>query len=113
MVTLVERWNGSRWSIQRSPTNTADELDYVACPSSNACTAVGIYSNKAGTHDLPLIEHSGTGTAWSVSRIPHPRGAALGNISCPSAKSCVIVGGIEGRYGDTSRRVFAERYGSR
>jgi hypothetical protein len=42
--SLVEVWNGSRWTIQHSPNPASSydtELYGVACPSLTTCTAVG------------------------------------------------------------------------
>lgn len=56
-LTLVERWNGNSWSIQRSPNHpaaSANSLSGVSCPSPATCTAVGSYTNGRGSR--PLIE---------------------------------------------------------
>jgi hypothetical protein len=40
---LAERWNGTRWVIQRapSPSRKHSELNGVSCPAARTCTAVG------------------------------------------------------------------------
>jgi hypothetical protein len=38
---LAERWNGSTWSVQTTPTETGGFLAVVSCPSSGSCTAIG------------------------------------------------------------------------
>ena len=51
-VTLAERWNGASWSIQRTPSpggKNDSGLDSVSCASKTACTAVGGFTNHAGT----------------------------------------------------------------
>ena len=43
-VTLAERWNGTKWSIQHTPNPTGAPgswLDGVSCASASTCTAVG------------------------------------------------------------------------
>ncbi|MBV9310346.1 MAG: hypothetical protein JOZ73_05915, partial [Solirubrobacterales bacterium] len=48
IVTLAERWNGTKWSIQhtRNPTGGSNIfLNGVSCASTNACTAAGTYDN--------------------------------------------------------------------
>src|SRR5215467_13227659 len=43
-VTLAERWNGTKWSIQHTPNPTGASfvpLKAVSCTSATACTAVG------------------------------------------------------------------------
>jgi hypothetical protein len=43
-LPLAERWNGSSWTVQPTPTPpnaTASVLQAVSCTSATACTAVG------------------------------------------------------------------------
>jgi hypothetical protein len=57
-VALVERWDGSTWTIQNTPIPsgaTGSSLSAVSCTSATACTAVGSYTNSAGTQ-LALVE---------------------------------------------------------
>src|ERR1039458_7046818 len=45
-VALVERWNGTTWSIEATPSHAGDFAIYlsgVSCTSATACTAVGYY----------------------------------------------------------------------
>jgi hypothetical protein len=49
-VTLAERWNGRRWSIERTPNPAgakASELEAVSCAPATTCTAVGHSDNLA------------------------------------------------------------------
>ena len=60
-TVLVETWNGSAWTAQRTPNLTgavASSLSGVACPSDVRCLAVG--SQERGT-GVPLVESSPTG----------------------------------------------------
>jgi len=88
-ITLAERWDGTRWRIQRTPSPAAGggALFGVACTSAVSCTAVG-FSNS-GT----LAEHW-NGTTWAIQATPNPPqgGAGLSGVSCTSAVSCTAVG---------------------
>ena len=91
--TLVERWNGTSWSIVASPnpSDSTAELDGVACPSATSCYAVGSYFDSA---DKTLVERW-NGTSWSIVASPNPSGATdsfLSGVSCPSTTSCYAVG---------------------
>jgi hypothetical protein len=81
--TLVERWNGSSWSIVSTPNpeGTKSELRSVSCVSANDCWAVG---NSKGT--TALAEHW-NGTAWSINSPTLSSG--LTDVSCSSSSSCV------------------------
>jgi hypothetical protein len=88
--TLTEHWNGSSWSIVRSPNggvkgNRFSTLQAVTAVSSRDVWAVGA---QAGIRNhvpttVPLIEHW-NGTHWSVFGVPK---AALGVLESVSATS--------------------------
>jgi hypothetical protein len=84
-LTLTERWNGKKWSIQRTPNVGPSILNGVSCSSATACTIVGI---KAGGS---VVEHW-NGQRWSLQRTPTPPGAVLNDVSCPTPTSCTAVG---------------------
>jgi hypothetical protein len=91
-VTLAERWNGRRWSIQHTPSpkaNPYSTLNGVWCPSKSSCTAVGSF--VSGT-DVTLAEHW-NGSHWSIQHTPNPPGSSdLRGVSCPSSTACIAVG---------------------
>ena len=94
--SLVERWNGTEWSIQPNPTSgaTTDDpsLGSVSCPSATSCTAVG--SSLTG----PLAE-KWNGSTWSILPTPTtPPGAAsaaVNAVSCSSANLCTATGNYQ------------------
>jgi hypothetical protein len=93
-VTLAERWNGTKWSIQHTPNPAGSNslLQGVSCTSATACTAVGGSSN--GTTMVTLAERW-NGTAWSIQHTPNPAGSSftfLYGVSCTSASACTAVG---------------------
>jgi hypothetical protein len=86
--TLIESWNGEKWSVQSSPNlDTSDnELHSVSCSSVSSCAAVGETATET------LIE-SWNGTSWSV--VPSPNEGTLPylyGVSCFGAASCEAVG---------------------
>ncbi len=94
--TLTEKWNGTTWSVVKSPDpagSTGAALDGAACTSAKNCLAVGRYFTSSRT-TLPAAERW-NGTKWSVVSVPAPSGAtdaSLGAISCASATNCQAVG---------------------
>jgi hypothetical protein len=64
--TLVDRWNGSAWTVQPTPNPagpTDAALSGAACTSASACLAVGSYGRNfvdQGTPELTLAERSGS-----------------------------------------------------
>ena len=92
---LAERWNGTTWSIQHTPTPTGGSntlLQGVSCASASACTAVG--STSTSTTTVTLAERW-NGTAWSIQHTPNPtgvQGSGLAGVSCASASACTAVG---------------------
>jgi hypothetical protein len=92
--TLIESWNGTRWSVVPSPNrgSDGDPLSGVSCVSLAACTAVGTKSIGVGFVPRTLIE-SWNGTSWSVVPSPSPgSGDGFGGVSCVSAAACTAVG---------------------
>ena len=95
-VTLAERWNGSSWSIQATPTPsgaTGSYLQGVSCPSPTVCTATGSYIDSGGTN-VTLAE-SWNGSSWAIQPTTNPSGATgsfLQGVSCASATACTAAG---------------------
>jgi hypothetical protein len=102
--TLVESWDGVRWSVVPSPdavapsasvgSNTGfvgDALDGVSCASAGACTAVGSSQEpgKGGIVDKTLVE-SWDGKKWTVEGAPVA--GFLFGVSCVPAGTCMAVG---------------------
>jgi hypothetical protein len=75
--TVIEHWNGQRWSLVTSPnlTNGYNLLNGVGVVASNDVWAVGQAANGA-TYST-LIEHW-NGSAWSI--FPSPNTPGLSNI---------------------------------
>jgi len=109
-VTLAERWNGTRWSIQHTPNPAGGSeihLLRVSCTSTTACTAVGFYSNATTT--VTLAERW-NGSRWSIQHTPNPAGGSnstLNGVSCASATACTAVGGS---FNGTTGVTLAERW---
>jgi hypothetical protein len=110
--TLVERWNGTSWSIQASP-NPAGALTSVlfgvSCPTATFCVAVGNYQNRAGRHTI--LAEAWNGSSWSVMPAPPPAGARrsfLNGVSCASATACTAVGSYQ--TGSGKHVTLAERW---
>ena len=94
--TLVQRWNGSGWAIQRTPTPAAAaavQLAGVSCASARSCTAVGYFTIITGI-DVLLAERW-NGTGWTIQRTRYPAGARyvqLAGVSCATPRFCTAVG---------------------
>jgi hypothetical protein len=108
--TLVERWNGSTWSIVASPNTSAtqnDVLQSVSCTSGTACTAVGNYSDATGPHTLA---EQWNGAAWSIVASPNTtttQNNYLYGVSCTSATACTAVGDY---YSGSAFQVLIEQW---
>jgi hypothetical protein len=89
---LIERWNGTKWSLATVPYPDGtgnNQLSGVSCASGNRCVVVGSSAALNG----PLIE-MWDGTSWSIAERPNPGtgGDALAGVSCPSRTRCVATG---------------------
>jgi len=94
LVTLAERWDGTRWSLVPSPNlgRSNNELVAVSCASAAACMAVGFTQGGPGG----TLAESWNGTRWSVVRTPSLAGTGsdLNGVSCVSADACTAVGAV-------------------
>ncbi len=82
--TLAEVWNGTTWTISKTPNAAkGGGLGAVSCPSVTKCMAVG-----------DGLAERWNGKAWSLLKIGKPRGSAasLSGVSCTRAGPCYAVG---------------------
>jgi hypothetical protein len=103
-LTLAERWDGLRWSIEPTPKPAHpnySQLDGVSCTSRSWCAAVGFDSRRFGAQE-PLVE-LWDGGKWSIQPTPsltHVLNAAINGVSCVSRKVCTAVGSYLTRRGN-------------
>lgn len=105
ILPLALVWNGHAWTRQLVPTNRGSIvslLGAVSCGSESACTAVGGWepSTSPNQPDLTLAVRF-DGSKWAIQATPNVAGSSNGDlsgVSCPSATSCLAVGG----YADSS-----------
>jgi hypothetical protein len=107
---LAEQWNGTAWTIARTPHLSGGRveagLDSVSCPLTVWCTATGSQI-RYGREKL-LAEHW-NGTRWTIAAtvpFPHAQLTELGSVSCPVRGSCVAVGSLV--TGPGKQRALAE-----
>ncbi len=113
VTARVERWNGTEWHIQETPTvetggHPAREVSLrgISCAASNQCVAIGRYVASGGGQDLTLAEYW-NGSTWQIQSTPTPSTYlinSLNSVSCLSATICMASGQV-GNQG-----VFAERW---
>jgi hypothetical protein len=105
--TLIEHWNGRKWSPATSPSlagSAATFLLGVFCRRAADCWAVG-GAQVGSSSQKPIAEHW-NGRKWSLTVLPEPSGAAddpLFSIWCPAATRCWAVGAAAKKQGTPSR----------
>jgi hypothetical protein len=93
--TLIERWDGTSWSIVSSPNTSATQSNFllgVTCASASECWAVGYYYND-NVISQTLIERW-NGTSWEIVSSPNTSTKdynALSGVTCVSASECWAV----------------------
>jgi hypothetical protein len=88
--SMLERWNGTRWSLEHTDLALGDVLHNVSCSSSSNCMAVG-YSDHSRR---PLTERW-NGARWSLHWAAKPTGvssSSLDAVACPSNRWCYAIG---------------------
>lgn len=97
---LVERWNGKKWSMQKSPRTpagaTSGGFNAITCRTKSSCTAAGTYIPHGKYFDHVYVGVL-RGKKWSLEKVPQPfhaqyAYAAATDLACPSAKRCVMSG---------------------
>jgi hypothetical protein len=102
VFALAERWNGSAFSVQATPSPASPPafsvLRGVSCPAVDACLAVGGVTNtsSAGT----TLAERWDGTAWSTLRTANQSGShvtdnRLLGVSCAATSACAAVGSYQ------------------
>lgn len=95
--TAVERWNGTSWASQTTPSlsdATGGVLFDVDCVSSTKCTTVGGAFSKINGLSFTLVENW-DGTSWTVEATPRESEQAyneLRSVSCQEFSSCAAIG---------------------
>jgi hypothetical protein len=95
---LIDRWNGTDWSIVSTTANFA--LNGVRCRSTTFCIAVGAQGNSSF---VGTLAEKWNGTTWSVLSTPNVSGSPanfLNSVSCTSATFC-MAGGEDQSSGST------------
>jgi hypothetical protein len=89
---LVNRWDGSSWTIAAPPGGGAQsQLQQVSCVSATFCVAAGSSANGA---TRALIERwNGTGWSIAVAPVPGSLASSLNGVSCRTVNFCFAVGG--------------------
>jgi hypothetical protein len=101
-ITVAERWNGHRWSVQGTPNpsgSLGSGLIGVDCTAPSSCYAVGnttvpSTSSASPPTQEPLAQRW-NGHRWSMQNTPWPSielGSELNSISCTSGSACVAAG---------------------
>ena len=94
--TLIERWDGSRWSLQKPAPfagSSAPLLTGVSCSAASSCMAVGFYQGRGFTR---TVAERWDGTDWSLTKTidyAHSSRSELRGVSCSSPSLCMAVGG--------------------
>ena len=105
--TLIEHWNGTKWSLKASPSvpgSAATVLNGVSCPARLDCWAVGS-ATLSSTRQEPIAEHW-NGSIWSLRVLPEPTGLVadeLRSVWCPGTTRCWAVGFASRKLGGPPR----------
>jgi hypothetical protein len=111
--SLGERWNGSSWATQTTPSEGHESnLVSVSCASSTECVAGGYYVVSGPPAKDYLLTEVWNGIEWKIvagAKLPETDEAPeFSGVSCSGAKSCLAVGSVE--EGLEGIRSLAERW---
>jgi hypothetical protein len=96
---LIERWNGTRWSVVASPDLVGDHsnpsnsasLSAVDATSASNAFAVGTANVFGGSGGGAVAERF-NGTSWSKTSVPSPAGQSFADVKAFSASDAWAIG---------------------
>ena len=92
--TLIEQWNGAKWSVIASPNNGtgANVLSSVAASNNVNVWAVGTYTNSSNVNQTLIEQWSGT--SWNIVTSPNVGTGAnsLSGVTVASSSNVWAVG---------------------
>jgi hypothetical protein len=99
-VAFTDRWNGSKWAPQATPSPAGDitMLRGVACAGASHCLSAGnLLDTAASVRTMDTLAERWNGSKWTLSTPVNPSPAFepsnnLNSISCPSTTLCMAVG---------------------
>jgi hypothetical protein len=108
-TALVERFTGTKWTVQPTPTiaGESSSLLGVSCFSATECVAVGYTEKATSTYSTALAERW-NGSTWTILPSPEPPGSFLRGVSCSAATECFAVGNY--RPANSPDGLLAERW---
>jgi hypothetical protein len=118
--TLVERFNGTSWSVQTSPNPAESKGGFllgVSCTSSTSCIAVGrnvsalIPGTQLPEEQRTLVE-AWSGSEWQIQSSPNTENKlnSLVAVSCSSTTACAAVGNSQNGFGGPVTVPLGQRY---
>jgi hypothetical protein len=96
--TLAEKWNGTNWSLTKSPNSSLTQSNWlygVSCTSSSRCVNVGYYSGSTGNNQT--LAERWNGKSWaklSAQNVGGPSDNNLSGVSCAGTAFCMAVGDV-------------------
>jgi hypothetical protein len=109
-LPLAEQWNGSTWSVLRTPNPHAENgssFNAVDCVAPGRCEVVGEYAY--GDVDQSVIAYSYAGRMWTPQTQVNPGGQSINSnnaVSCTASDACMSAGS----WTDTGPLALAESW---
>jgi hypothetical protein len=98
-TSLAVRWNGAKWTVERTPNRSTPtggtHLSGVSCVSRTACTAVGYVGDSGFQEGNVALAMTWNGSKWAIKPAPDPadtNNTNLNAVSCVSRTACTAVG---------------------
>jgi photosystem II stability/assembly factor-like uncharacterized protein len=89
---LTSANGGTSWKMQPPPTPKTTLMG-VSCQSATMCLSTGASVNPTGgLYNGEILRSTDGGTTWSADSLPTGT-MAMADVTCPTATSCIAVGG--------------------
>jgi hypothetical protein len=103
--TLIEGWDGTRWSViaSPSPSGGGSSLSGVTCLEASSCFSIG--EQAPSQQMLRTLVEQWDGTSWTIVPSPNVGSSSMSNLSgvaCSGMSACVAVGSYVGAEGSAT-----------
>jgi hypothetical protein len=91
---LLERWNGSQWTMETIEGRTRGWLNDIDASPSGKVLAVGMVRRSSPLYHGVVLSRSTSG--WKHMDIPHARGSILSGVSWATTRAYAVGNGADG-----------------
>ena len=92
---MIQRWNGTTWSLEALPTGSSyATLQGISCVTAAFCLAVGYAGPPFAASGVVLVWNGQVWSTMTTAAIPGGSTSSFSKVSCSSITFCAVVGAL-------------------